>query len=196
MGNLASVQNALDHLKISSKIIHTPAEIKDCDKLILPGVGAFGQAMQTLHELHFADELKEVIANGKKPVLGLCLGMQLLFEQSEEMGEHKGLGVIPGKVVSLKKGVPDFPVPHMGWNHVTEKKASVLLANIPEEERVFYFVHGFYCQAKNEADISGTTDYGINMDTITEHQHIFGCQFHPEKSQQSGLQILKNFAEL
>ncbi len=196
MGNLASVQHAFTHLNIESRIVDHPSEIKECAKIVLPGVGAFGKAVQTLHEVGFFESLQENILVKKKPVLGLCLGMQLLFDESEEMGDHKGLGIIPGKVISLKKEKPSFPVPHMGWNNVTEKQPSLLLKNIHEEDRIFYFVHSYYCKANDDKSISGTTEYGINMDTITEQAHIFGCQFHPEKSQHSGLQVLKNFAAL
>ncbi len=196
MGNLASVQHALNHLNIANTIVHVSAEIEKCDQLILPGVGAFGKAMEALQELQLIDGLSEHILHKKKPVLGLCLGMQLLFDQSEEMGDHEGLKMTKGNVRSLKNEISRLPVPHMGWNQVKESGTSALLKNIPEEERVFYFVHSFYCDASDRNVVSGTTEYGLSFDAMIENENIFGCQFHPEKSQQSGLAVLKNFAAI
>jgi glutamine amidotransferase len=195
MGNLFSVKNAINFIGKDVEIIDKPSEIQKFDKLILPGVGAFAKAMDNLTMRGFIEPLtKEVLIN-KKSLLGLCLGMQLLFESSEEHGLNSGLGWIKGKVRSLKNDV-SLIVPHMGWNNLKIKKKSYLLKNIDVNELDYYFVHSFYCKCNNENDIIASAEYEVQMDVIIEHDYIFGCQFHPEKSQKNGLELIKNFCEL
>lgn len=197
MGNLTSVRNALNFFNIPNEIFDSPSEIKKYDKLILPGVGAFGLAMENIHETGFAEALQEDVLVKNKPLLGLCLGMQLLLDSSCEHGNHKGLGFIKGTVDYLGDRIDNLPIPHMGWNQLQVKKnVSLLFKNIPVEEQIYYFVHSFYCDLNDKTLVAAQTTYGISFDVVLEDRHIFGCQFHPEKSQKSGLQILKNFWEL
>lgn len=196
MGNLTSVKNALDFLQLPATIIQKADDFAACDKVILPGVGAFGLAMKNLNELCMVEAISEFTLVNKKPFLGLCLGMQLLFESSTEHGFHTGLGLVEGQVKDLNEVVKNLPVPHMGWNSVQVKEGSLLLKNIPEQEQIFYFVHSYYCDATSKSDVKATVNYSIDFDVVIEKDNLFGCQFHPEKSQKSGLQILKNFGSL
>ena len=196
MGNLTSVKNALDFLQVPNSIIDKAEEFDTCDKLILPGVGAFALAMKNLEDSGLKKSIINFTQEKKKPILGLCLGMQLLFESSTEHGFHKGLGIVKGEVKDLNETVKDLPVPHMGWNSLNSKDTSLLLKNIPKEEQVFYFVHSYYCLAADTSMVSATVDYSITFDVVIEKDNFFGCQFHPEKSQKSGLQLLKNFGDL
>ncbi len=194
MGNLQSVKNSLDFLGIPNIFVNKPQEIDQCDKIILPGVGAFGSAMEKLDKLGFSKTIRDS-ARRKKPILGICLGMQLLFEESEEYGFHSGLGLIKGQVLPLKKEVKKIPVPHVGWNNIHKNKDSVLLQDI-KDDSCFYFVHSFYCQPNDKSITIAGTDYGIKFTVAIEKGNVFGCQFHPEKSQAYGLKLLKNFQEL
>ena len=196
MGNIASVQNALSFIGVESVIIDTPSLLNTADKLILPGVGAFPMAMQNLRDRHFIEELSRIVAGEGKPLMGLCLGMQLLFETGHEFGQHKGLGWISGNVLALEPEKIKLPVPHMGWNELTILNDSPILASIPEQERDVYFVHSYFCRAENRSDVVATVDYGVEMDVLIQKGNIYGCQFHPEKSQKTGLRILQNFCEL
>lgn len=168
--------------------------LRKADKLLLPGVGAFGDAAEKLRRSGLADE---IIAQAKagKPLLGICLGMQLLFEKGYEYGEHEGLGLIPGSVRPIADAVPeDYKVPHMGWNKLDIRKESKLLKNIKKDDYV-YFVHSYYatdCQANTVA----TAEYGAPLTAVVENGNVFGCQFHPEKSGTVGLEILKAFSEM
>ncbi len=195
MGNLASVKNALDYLEIDSKIIDQPDELMEVDKLILPGVGAFGMAMDNLRSRGFVEPLKEVVLEQKKPILGICLGMQLFLSKSYEFGEHEGLNFIQGEVKSFADKVKDLPIPHIGWNRVKFEK-NTLLNNVEPDKAIFYFVHSFYCDLENKGDESGGTDYGIDFTSMIEKDNIFGAQFHPEKSQKFGLEIFSSFHKL
>lgn len=195
MGNIASVQNALKYIGKESFVIDTAEQLSEADKLILPGVGAFPMAMDNLRTHGFVEALNHEIASGK-PLLGLCLGMQLLFESSLEFGEHTGLGYIPGTVLPLNAAEIGHPVPHMGWNNLEFKELSPILSNIPENASDMYFVHSFYCKATHREHVSATVNYGVEMDVVVKKEHLFGCQFHPEKSQKYGLQILQNFCDL
>ena len=194
MCNLQSVKNSLDYLKIRNKFVDSPSEIKNCDKLILPGVGAFGIAMERLNKIGFTKQIKE-FANQGNPLLGICLGMQLLMDSSEEYGHYSGLGLIKGGVFDFRNKVRNLPVPHVGWNEVIKSKESKLLKNV-ESGSSFYFVHSFYCDLTNRDEVIATTDYGFKFDSVLEIGNIYGCQFHPEKSQQDGLSILRNFNEI
>lgn len=195
MGNITSVQNALKYIGKDSIIIDTPEHFALADRLILPGVGAFPMAMKNLHKLGLIESLKAEISS-QKPLLGLCLGMQLLFESSQEFGEHKGLGYIPGTVLPLKSEEINLPVPHMGWNNLTFQQPSPILSGIPADKSDMYFVHSFYCHATNRSHVSATVNYGVEMDVAIHAENLFGCQFHPEKSQEYGLLILQNFCDL
>lgn len=193
-GNLRSVMHALSHLQAEDvQLVTEPAQLAGADKIILPGVGAFGAGMQQLHAQKLVDPLRAALADGV-PYLGICLGMQFLFESSDEMGEHMGLGILPGTVTRF----PEFEtlkVPHMGWNTLTPTKDAPLLAHLPENPYA-YFVHSYYCVPADESDVLITVDYGIPFTAAVARDNIYGVQFHPEKSQQVGLQILKNFLAL
>lgn len=192
MGNLASVQNALDYLNIKSVIIDQPDKLKHTDKLLLPGVGAFGMAMTNLNNTGFSTVIKELVLVKKKPILGVCLGMQLLLEGSTEHGEHKGLGIIKGKVISFSERIKGFPIPHMGWNDAEYMDDVTLFKNIGCPSS-YYFVHSYYCELSDTKQVGSITSYGVNFHSSINAENIFGCQFHPEKSQKNGLAIYKNF---
>lgn len=194
MGNLQSIKNSLDYLGIPSRIVDSPAETIECDQLILPGVGAFGLAMQQLHELDLVEPIKKIIEEGR-PLLGICLGMQLLLESSEEHGHHEGLGLIKGRVLPFEGAIDGLPIPHVGWNNISKKKESAILKNIGDSDS-FYFVHSFYCDLVDKNEVVATTDYGFDFDSIIQSGNIIGCQFHPEKSQRAGLSILVNFSKM
>jgi glutamine amidotransferase len=194
MCNLGSVKNSLDYLKMQNKFIESPSDISICDKLILPGVGAFGTAMERLNKTGFAKQINIFVKSGK-PILGICLGMQLLMESSEEYGHHLGLGLIKGRVLDFSDKIKNLPIPHIGWNDVKKKKESIILRDIKDKSS-FYFVHSFYCDLVDKNNVVGTTDYGFDFDSVLESGNIFACQFHPEKSQQNGLSVLDNFGKI
>jgi len=194
-GNLRSVQKALEKLGFRSTITKDKDLIEASSAIILPGVGAFDPAIKELKGSGLIDLLKSQITKGK-PFLGLCLGMQILFEESEE-GKEKGLGLIKGKVkkFSLKKE-SGLKVPHMGWNNISIKKTdSPIMRNIRDNSKV-YFVHSYYCETNDAGDILTTTDYGGDFVSSVGRKNIFALQFHPEKSGDIGLEILKDFGEL
>lgn len=189
MGNVASVQKALHFLKIDSKVTSNFEEINNSKYIILPGVGSFRQAMENLEKKELVSFLKQKVSEGK-PFLGICLGMQLLAERGHEDGLTAGLGFIEGDVIIIPK--TDLPVPHIGWNNITIK--------IPQyfdnlKDNNFYFVHSYFFNAKNINDISATVKYGNDLVAVVQKNNVFGTQFHPEKSQTSGLQLLKNFID-
>lgn len=195
MGNLASVQNAFAKLGEETKIESVPAKFKEYDKLILPGVGAFGDAMEHLRQRDMIDAIKEY-AKSEKPMLGICLGMQLLFESSEEFGKHEGLGLIKGKVTAFDSSKFSEPlkIPHMGWNRMFTTDHP-LFQNL-DEEHYLYFVHTFHVNCENEADIIGRTNYGYEFTSAVAYKNIMGIQPHPEKSHDNGMKILENFIGL
>ncbi len=195
MGNLASVQNAFTKLGQKTIIESDPNKFKDYDKLILPGVGAFGDAMEHLKEQNMIDALKSYAKSGNY-MFGICLGMQLLFDSSEEFGDHEGLGLIKGKVIAFDatKFSETLKIPHMGWNRVFTKQHP-LFENL-DENHYLYFVHSYHVKCANEADIIGRTDYGYEFTSCVSHNNIMGIQPHPEKSHKNGLKILENFIGL
>lgn len=195
MGNIASVCNAVNFIGFETSVINSPNELETCDKIILPGVGAFPLAMKNLNELQLIEQLNETVLIKKVPTIGLCLGMQLLFDYSEEHGINNGLGWVKGEVKDLKKEI-NLTVPHMGWNRLEISKESNLLSGIVEDELDYYFVHSFYCKCENKSDVIAIVEYGVKMDVMIQKDNIFGCQFHPEKSQKSGLELLRNFCKL
>jgi len=195
MGNLASVINAFANVGADAQVESNPAKLKEYDKLILPGVGAFGDAMEHLGQNGMDEAVKEY-ANSGKPLLGICLGMQLLFESSEEFGESQGLGLIPGKVVAFDEQKFDhkLKVPHMGWNEMFQQKSCPLFDGL-DDDFYLYFVHSFHALCDDEYAI-GKTYYGYEFVSAVQKDNIYGIQPHPEKSHENGLKIIENFVKL
>src|ERR1700690_1383705 len=191
-GNLRSVQKGLESIGANVLRTEDPQKVLSGRCVVLPGVGAFGGFMSGLRARGLEDAVKETAKRGV-PMLGICVGMQALFEVGEELGEHAGLGLLEGKVVRFEGSLP-VKIPHTGWNQVQTKKEASLLNGIPDGAYV-YFNHSYYCQARDPSDILATTEYGINFASAVRSENIFGVQFHPEKSQSIGLRILKNFLE-
>lgn len=194
MGNLRSVQKAFDKIGAMARIVPFPRDIMNARGIVLPGVGAFGQAMDNLRAIGWIDPLHDQVAHGV-PFIGICLGMQLLFESSEEMGQHEGLGILPGEVKRFNSGLK---VPQMGWNQIHligGKHASPLLRDIANGSYAF-FVHSYYCAPRDTSITVATTDYGIEFASVVQQGNVFGAQFHPEKSQSVGLKMLENFARI
>lgn len=195
MGNLNSVKKTFERLKVNAVISSKSEDIKDSDKLILPGVGHFGKAMSNLRELDLIDCLNEAVLVNKKPILGICLGMQLLAKKSEE-GNADGLGWIDSEVTKFK--VSDklkYKVPHMGWNRISVKKDSLLMKDIPDFSE-FYFVHSYHIKVNDKSDLLNESEYEYLFTSAVEKDNIFGVQYHPEKSHDSGAQLIKNFIKL
>ncbi|MBR1441991.1 MAG: imidazole glycerol phosphate synthase subunit HisH [Firmicutes bacterium] len=190
MGNLRSVQKAFEFVGYDAKIINTPAEIERAEKVVLPGVGAFADAIRTIREKNIDKAIYKAIDDGKY-FLGICLGMQMIFDKSYENGEYEGLGLIEGKVVRLPDNVK---IPHIGWNDLNIKKDSPIFKGIGKKPYV-YFVHSYYLETDAPV-VSATVDYGKEIQVAAEKDNIFALQFHPEKSGDIGLQILKNFGGL
>ena len=192
-GNLKSVEKALQYLGEDCKITRDAKEILEADKVILPGVGAFADAMEKLNHYGLIEIIQKVV-DKKTPFLGICLGLQLMFESSEEGPGVKGLGLLSGRIVKFpdKEG---YKIPHMGWNSIEIKEGAKLFKGIQQKSYV-YFVHSFYLKAENEEDVAATTEYITHVHASVERDNIFACQFHPEKSGDVGLQILKNFCAL
>ncbi len=191
-GNIKSVEKALQYLGEEAVITRDAGEILAADKVILPGVGAFGDAMEKLNRYGLVPVIHEVVEKGI-PFLGICLGLQLMFESSEEAPGVKGLGLLKGKIVRIPEG-NGLKVPHMGWNSLSFPKKGRLFAGIPENSYV-YFVHSYYLQAEEDI-VTATAEYGVTIHASVEKGNVFACQFHPEKSSHTGLTILKNFVEL
>lgn len=194
VGNLFSLQSSLRAIGIDADYTGNPAEIRKADKLILPGVGAFRDAREALRSTGLDRVVQEEAGKGK-PLMGICLGMQMLFDRSYEYGEYEGLGLIPGEIVPMEGRVPkDLPIPHIGWNELMLKQPSPLMKNTANGDYV-YFVHSYYAETPAEYVIA-TTDYGVEMTAAVQKDNVSGCQFHPEKSSEVGLSILKAFCEL
>lgn len=192
-GNLSSVKKALDFLGAESKITADSAEILSADRVILPGVGSFGDAMQSMQDRNLVDTVKAAAASGK-PFLGICLGLQLLFESSAESPGVEGLGIFKGKIIKIPRD-KGLKVPHIGWNDVTLMQHDGIFTGI-ENNSYFYFVHSFYL-ADAEADVvAGVTHYGVPIQCAVQQSNVAATQFHPEKSSAAGLQILKNFLQM
>lgn len=191
-GNIKSVEKALQYLGEEAVITRDAGEILMADKVILPGVGAFGDAMEKLNRYGLVPVIHEVVEKGI-PFLGICLGLQLMFESSEEAPGVEGLGLLKGKIVRIPEG-DGLKVPHMGWNSLSFPKEGRLFAGIPEKSYV-YFVHSYYLQAEEDI-VTATAEYGVTIHASVEKGNVFACQFHPEKSSHTGLTILKNFVEL
>ena len=189
-GNLRNVAKAFDYLGIENIVTSDAAEIRKADKIVLPGVGAFGEGMANLSRFGLDEVIKQEVASGK-PLLGICLGMQMLFEESEESPNVKGLGILKGTIRRLPK-VGDLKIPHMGWNDL--ECHGKLFAGL--EKPFVYFVHSYYLDAKDKAVVSARVHYGIDIEVAVEKDNVFGFQFHPEKSSDAGLKMLSNFASL
>lgn len=194
VGNLFSLARSFAAIGAEVEITSDPEKICAADKILLPGVGAFGDAAEKLR----STGLNQIVvqqAQAGKPLLGICLGMQLLFEQSLEYGSHKGLGLIPGRVIPMQQVIPQgLKIPHMGWNALNFQQESPLLSKIKDGDFV-YFVHS-YCAVNCEDSVIATADYGAPVTAAVQKNNVFGCQFHPEKSGTVGLNILRSFAEM
>ena len=192
-GNIKSVEKAILALGEDVIITKDAEQILEADGVILPGVGAFGDAMQKLHDFGLVEVIKKVAASGK-PFLGICLGLQLLFESSEESPGVEGLGILKGKIVRIPDG-EGIKVPHIGWNSLEFPKEGRLFQGV-EKGAFVYFVHSYYLQAEEPEIVAATAEYGVSIHASVEKDHIFACQFHPEKSSDVGLRLLRNFIEL
>lgn len=194
VGNLFSLRSSLRAIGIDADYTGDPAEIRKADKLILPGVGAFRDAREALRSTGLDRVVQEEAGKGK-PLMGICLGMQMLFDRSYEYGEYEGLGLIPGEIVPMEGRIPkELPIPHIGWNELALKQPSPLMKNTANGDYV-YFVHSYYAETPAEYVIA-TTDYGVEMTAAVQKDNVYGCQFHPEKSSEVGLSILKALCEL
>ena len=191
MGNLGSVRRALEDLGAEVVIAENPGALFDVDRIVLPGVGAYSEGMERLRN-GWADALQRQVAEEGKPLLGICLGMQMLASTGEEGGLCAGLGLIAGKVRRIDMLGCDLRIPHVGWNEVNFRKAEPLFAHIPQCSD-FYFVHSYAFEADEANNVIATTSYGTNLTAAVRKGHVFGCQFHPEKSSKAGRQLLRNF---
>ena len=198
MGNLRSVAKGFERVGARAVITRDPKVIGDSSHVVLPGVGAFKDCMKNLEAYGLIGPVLKSIESGK-PFLGICLGLQLLFEESTEFGPHRGLGIIKGRVLRFPSGMreegEELKVPHMGWNDIKKVKESRLLRDVPEGS-YFYFVHSYYAEPEVDEVTLTKTEYGVSFTSSIERDNIMACQFHPEKSQKVGLKVLKNFSEL
>jgi len=194
LGNLFSVIGAVEKLGFKAKISSKVSDMEKADKLILPGVGAFSDGMKNLKNLGLVDPLTRLVVQNKKPILGICLGCQLMAKESFEFGHHQGLGWIDGSVLKLEPKDKELRIPHVGWDDLLQSKKSILFEGIPSDA-LFYYTHSFYIKCNNSNDIIGECDYGGKFTSAFKHDNIYGTQFHPEKSQLHGLNLLKNFLE-
>lgn len=189
-GNLSSVKKALDYLGAESEITQDRDKILSASHIILPGVGSFGDAMKSMEERNLVDTVKEEAESGK-PFLGICLGLQLLFESSEESPGVKGLGLLKGRIVTIPRDM-GLKVPHIGWNSVSLKQKDGIFQGI-EDNSYFYFVHSYYLKDADENEVAGTTQYGVPIQCAVQRGNLSATQFHPEKSSKAGLKLLENF---
>lgn len=192
-GNIMSVKKAVEFLGMEAVITRDPDILLNADKVILPGVGAFGDAMEKINNYGLNEVIHKIVDKGT-PFLGICLGLQLIFDESEESPGVKGLSLLPGKIVRFS-GIDELKVPQIGWNSISFPKKSKLFDGIKDDSYV-YFVHSYYLQAEDFSDVAATTEYGVLIHAAVEKDNIFACQFHPEKSSDIGLKILKNFISL
>lgn len=195
LGNISAFANLYKRLNVKLLVARTPAELESASKIILPGVGAFDHAMERLNDSGMRPTLEHLVTEKKTPLLGVCVGMQMLGQSSEE-GQRAGLGWIPGKVRNLRsRSGFDSPLPHMGWNDVRPVAPIGLFRKLEVGAR-FYFLHSFYFETDDSADVAAVTDYGGEFSCVVARESVFGVQFHPEKSHQFGIQLLQNFADL
>jgi len=191
MGNIRSAQRGFEHVGADVRVVQSPKEIDGARAIVVPGDGAFGKAMENLRAAGWVRPLHDWVARGA-PLLGICVGMQLLFESSEEMGQHAGLGILRGMVKRFDNGLK---IPQMGWNQIRIRQPNLFLRDVPDGGYV-YFVHSYYCAPSDESVTLATTDYGIDFASIVARENVWGVQFHPEKSQKVGLKMLSNFVEM
>lgn len=191
MGNLRSVQKGLERVGYPATIATTPEELRSAQGVVLPGVGSFGDTMANLRSKGFDIAIRRTIEEGK-PFLGICVGLQVLFDYGEEMGYHEGLGIFPGRV---QRFTGDLKIPHMGWNQVSLKRECPLLEGIPDRS-YFYFVHSYYAETPDCELSCATTVYGVEFSCVVARENVFAVQFHPEKSSTLGLKVLENFGKL
>lgn len=197
MGNLRSVQKAIERVGLDAPITDDPDAVRKADKIVLPGVGAFADAMNALHDKGLVEPIKESISAGK-PFLGICLGLQMLFDESFEDGRHRGLGVLAGTVERFDPapaGRPRLKVPHIGWNRIRIKSTAPVLDGVPDGVHM-YFVHSYYVKPSDPGVIATETDYGLPFTSMVWRDNVFATQFHPEKSQAYGLRMLANFCRM
>ncbi len=198
LGNIKAFANVYKRLNIQATYASTPEQLKQASKIILPGVGAFDHAMHKLNSSGLRETLDNLVLQKKVPVIGICVGMQMMANDSEE-GTSKGLGWINGTVKRFSYPSEDvakkYPLPHMGWNNINPVKAAALVDNLDEYKR-FYFLHSYYFECANPSDIVATANYGFDYACIVNHDNVYGIQCHPEKSHHNGVALLKNFAEL
>jgi len=201
IANLRSVQKGFERVGADARIVEAPGALGEAAGIVLPGVGAFADGIAKLRSHGFVEPLRRAIERGT-PVLGICLGLHFLFSESEEFGVHRGLDLLPGRVRRFDESALNEPstaarlkVPHMGWNQVRVERPAPILAGLPEEP-FFYFVHSYYVEPTDPALIAGTTEYGVRFTSVIWRDALFATQFHPEKSQTNGLQLLRNFAAL
>ncbi len=199
IANLRSVEKALARLGAPAEVVEDPARLRAARGIVLPGVGAFADGIAKLHAQGFVEPLRDAICAGK-PVLGICLGLHVLFSQSEEFGLHQGLEVLRGRVRRLPEGREagggeQLKIPHMGWNRVRMERPAPLFQGLPDAP-YFYFVHSYYVEPEDPAVVAGTTDYGLRFASVIWRDNLYATQFHPEKSQAAGLKLLGNFAAL
>lgn len=191
MGNLRSVQKGLEKAGYQAVVVRDPEALPDARGVVLPGVGSFGDTMKNLKERGFAEVIPDLVASGR-PFLGICVGLQVLFESGEEMGTHRGLGILAGRV---RRFTGDLKIPHMGWNQVFFKQDNPLFKGIPDGS-YFYFVHSYYAEPADPEEVCGVTCYGAEFASAVARGNLFAVQFHPEKSSDLGLRVLANFGEL
>lgn len=194
LGNLRSVAGAVEKLGYQACVSNRIDDLENANKLILPGVGAFGDGMKNLRELNLIEPLTKLVVRQTKPLLGICLGAQLLTRESCEFGDHKGLGWIDASVVRIEGNGGALRVPHVGWNHTIQVRNNLLFKNIPSGA-LFYYVHSFHIRCANPEIVIGECDYGGRLTAAFQYQNIYAVQFHPEKSQWYGLKLLKNFLD-
>ncbi|RKM57432.1 imidazole glycerol phosphate synthase subunit HisH [Butyrivibrio sp. X503] len=196
-GNIKSVEKAFEYLGAETVVTRDPKEIYRADRVVLPGVGAFADAMKRIDQYGIRESIREIV-DKEIPFLGICLGLQLLFESSEELGESEGLGILRGKIQQIP-GTDDagntYKVPQIGWNSLKFPREGKLFKNLPEDPYV-YFVHSYYLNATDKSIVTATTDYSVTIDASVESGNVFACQFHPEKSADVGMQILQNFLDV
>ncbi|HCX13797.1 MAG TPA: imidazole glycerol phosphate synthase subunit HisH [Rhodospirillaceae bacterium] len=192
-GNVRSVANAIEACGADALVTSDSTSIEDASHIILPGVGAFGDAMAALHERGLPEILRCQILEKGKPFLGVCLGMQLLADCSSEHGKYTGLGLITGEIIRLAPGADMLKIPHMGWNTISVKRPHALFKGLQSDQLNFYFVHSYYFQVANPDSVIGVCDYGLSFPAVVGKDNIVAVQFHPEKSQDSGIEVLENF---
>lgn len=193
-GNVKSVEKAIEYLGYSCVLTRDPQTLINADKLILPGVGAFGDCMERLNSYGLTDLIRKLVLEDRKPFLGICLGLQLMFESSDEAPGVEGLALLKGKIKRIPDG-ENIKIPHMGWNSLSFPRESRLFKGIKDDSYV-YFVHSYYLEAADEACVAATCEYSTHIHAAVEQGNIFGCQFHPEKSSEVGLAIIKNYLEM